>query len=400
MDDHKLRSWIIGAGLLFTFFGSAWPAFANSDKNCGLKSGATIEDETSASHFGWPTYCLRDIGTLLSLTYSYAASINNRGQVVVDSGEVKLYPGGGTSIINRKALIYKDGRANNIADLPGGFGIAINGINDSGKAVGYSLTDYYPVNPVIYNGGKTVRIAGLGTLAIPEAINNSGHIAGFYMGRYGPEFPFLYIDGKVTAPVEAGEAYGINNSDVVVGERIDYGGLNPNRAFMYKDGKATDLGTLPGHVYSAAYAINDRGQIVGVSAPTPDPEINGARAFLYDPQRGMVSLGTLRTTDAYSRAVAINKCGHVVGFSGSKDTYSTSDLSAFLYAKGKMVDLNSRILNRSAFRLTAASAINDHGQIVGRGWINGQLHAFLLTSRYGNAGCARAGGRSQSDEPQ
>jgi probable HAF family extracellular repeat protein len=105
----------------------------------------------------------------------------------------------------------------------------------------------------------------------------------------------------------------------------------------------------------------------------------------------MVSLGTLRSDDAYSRALAINKCGHVVGYSGSaKDINSTSGLSAFLHVNGRMIDLNSRVLNRSAFTLTAASAINDHGQIVGRGSFNGQLHAFLLTPRNRNADCGKA----------
>lgn len=169
---------------------------------------------------------------------------------------------------------------------------------------------------------------------------------------------------------------------------------------MYEGGRVIDLDTLPGHVSSAAYAINDRNQIVGISTPASylygyDPRglyyrnANGARAFLYDRGKGMVSLGTLRT-DAISVPTAINMCGQVVGFSGSpQDDTFTSGLSAFLYAKGRMVDLNSLVANRSAFHLTAATGINDHGQIVGRGSMNGQLHAFLLTPRHRNTDCAR-----------
>jgi probable HAF family extracellular repeat protein len=44
-----------------------------------------------------------------------------------------------------------------------------------------------------------------------------------------------------------------------------------------------------------------------------------------------------------------------------------------------MIDLNTLIPVGPAWVLSEATAINDGGQIVGTGGINGQTHAFLLT---------------------
>jgi probable HAF family extracellular repeat protein len=44
-----------------------------------------------------------------------------------------------------------------------------------------------------------------------------------------------------------------------------------------------------------------------------------------------------------------------------------------------MVDLNTLIDPTLGWVLTTAAAVNDAGQIVGSGVINGQSHAFLMT---------------------
>ena len=121
-----------------------------------------------------------------------------------------------------------------------------------------------------------------------------------------------------------------------------------------------DLGTLPGDVASGALDINDRGQVVGRSGmggPGCDTlECNG-NAVLWD--KGTITdLGTLPNHD-YSEARAINNQGEIVGLSGLWG----SGNHAVLWDKGTITDLDMLPYDES----TSASGINERGQIIGSG---------------------------------
>jgi probable HAF family extracellular repeat protein len=62
-------------------------------------------------------------------------------------------------------------------------------------------------------------------------------------------------------------AVDINNRGQVVGASITTA-TEDFHAFLWEDGKMTDLGTLPGGDESTAEAINNRGQVVGSSSTT------------------------------------------------------------------------------------------------------------------------------------
>jgi len=121
-----------------------------------------------------------------------------------------------------------------------------------------------------------------------------------------------------------------------------------------------DLGTLPGDVVSGALDINDRGQVVGRSgmggAGCDTLECNG-NAVLWE--NGTVTdLGTLPNHD-YSEARAINNQGEIVGLSGSWG----SGNHAVLWDNGTITDLDMLPYDES----TSASGINERGQIIGSG---------------------------------
>jgi probable HAF family extracellular repeat protein len=86
------------------------------------------------------------------------------------------------------------------------------------------------------------------------------------------------------------------------------------------------------------------------------------------------NLGTLGG-DNFSSGWAINSRGVVVGVSSKINGQSR----AFLYSDGAMVDLNSLINPLAGWTLIAARDINNRGQIVGYGMLNGGYRAFLLS---------------------
>jgi probable HAF family extracellular repeat protein len=82
---------------------------------------------------------------------------------------------------------------------------------------------------------------------------------------------------------------------------------------LWQKGVMADLGVLPGDVYSVAFGLNDRGQVVGQSF---GPDFSAIRAFLW--QKGvMVDLNTLLKPGSTSLYLLwgnyINSRGEITG---------------------------------------------------------------------------------------
>jgi len=161
-------------------------------------------------------------------------------------------------------------------------------------------------------------------------------------------------------------AYGVNDAGQVVGYGYTTGG--DTHAFLYSDGVMTDLGTLGGRD-SYTQGINDTGQVVGYSYTTGNA---AEHAFLYS-DGTIANLGTLGGRD--SLANGINDAGDIIGYSQTTGGVQ----HAFLYSDGAMTDLNGLIDPDLGWTLNYASAINNLGQIVGYGTIGNATRAFLLT---------------------
>ena len=227
-------------------------------------------------------------------------------------------------------------------------------------AAGYTITDLGDLG---------------GGYSYAYGINASGQVVGNSYTSGGYQHAFLYsnktmtdlgtFSGTPSYTSYTSFANGININGQVVGQSTTNGAYtSASHAFLYSNGSMTDLGTLGG-TSSSASGINTSGQVVGNSSN---------HAFLYSNNTGMTDLGTLGGGASFANGININ--GQVVGRSY---TANGSGTDAFLYNGGSLLDLNSLLSPGSGWTLYNATGINDLGQIVGAGVINGQDQAFLMT---------------------
>ncbi|MDN5752032.1 MAG: PEPxxWA-CTERM sorting domain-containing protein [Nitrosospira sp.] len=291
---------------------------------------------------------------------TYAYGINDSGQVVGvssigdDTSHAFITGPNGMGMIDLGTL--------------GGVSSGATGINDSGQVVGYS---YQGGVHAFITGPDGMGMTDLGTLGGNESlaygINNSGQVVGRSDTADGPGHAFITGPNGMgmtdlgTLGGNESLAYGINNSGQVVGRSDTADGpwwhafiTGPNGMGM------TDLGTLGG-IFSEAYGINDSGQVVGVSS-TKELDRHGnyssAHAFITGPNSiGMTDLGTLGGD--YSAAYGINDSGQVMGYS----TTAAGSLHAFITGPNGlgMTDLNSIADMPNGFFLSSSAEIRTYG---------------------------------------
>lgn len=189
-----------------------------------------------------------------------------------------------------------------------------------------------------------------------------------------------------------GYAVGVNSS----GQAVGSSGLCSNTAFTPiptaphaviwdSHGSPTDLGHLEGTppgILNQATGINDRGDVVGFACvgPSTNPATCLEDTFLWTKETGMQDLGrfpgSIVTGPCCSRT--INNNGVIVGVSID----ASYNERAIVWKDKVPVDLNTLIPQNSGWYLECAQGVNDAGEIVGFGTINGATHAFLARPRY------------------
>lgn len=224
------------------------------------------------------------------------------------------------------------------------------------------------------DGWSIVELPDLpgGSHSSGTALNDSGDVVGWYSGPFVPNRAFLYSEGKMTDMGTFGGpnsmASGINNRKTAVGHA--HASPLDVYAFCYQSGS---LHALPGLDLSnsEATAINDSGDIVGMVTM---PKEGGARAFLYSSGK-LKLLGSPGGT--YSIARAIGRNGQVVGESYAAGMESAH--AVIFNRDGSVTDLGTL-----GGRHSAATGINDRGDIVGGSGTtmitDRTPHAFLYTN--------------------
>jgi probable HAF family extracellular repeat protein len=265
--------------------------------------------------------------------YGTAVALNEAGQVAVNNRE--------SGFPWRGAITGPSG----VPDFGtfGGSDNVVHGINNKGDAVGLAQTADGETHAFHYSAGRLLDLSASAGLDNASVINDRGQIAGQHEGR-----AYVYLDGALEffGPPDTGVS-DINERGDIVGAAV-FDGDEPH-AYLYSQGKMTDLGGLGGG-FSTASAINDLGTIVGYGIAGDGRQ----RAFMVD-AGVMTDIGGLAGTSA---AFDINNHGQAVGM---------ADQLPVLFSEGGVTDLNSLIAADSGYRLVWASAINDRGEILATG---------------------------------
>ena len=166
--------------------------------------------------------------------------------------------------------------------------------------------------------------------------------------------------------IDLGTLGGTYSSPQAINERGQIIGMSQaatgeEHAFFWQNGVMTEIGTLGG-AYIEPYWINKYGQVLGSGIT----DLGEEHVFFWD-HGVLIDLGTLGGTISYPQA--LNNLGQAVGFSET----ASGDYHAFRWWNGVMIDLGT-LGGADSY----PAAINESGQVVG--WsqtTSGELHAFL-----------------------
>lgn len=327
------------------------------------------------------------------------------------------------------------GAAYTITDLGPGTAEAINDlgviVGTGGGGGGAYIWRDGTYSSLMPQQGATLPFAGDLFSFTPKDINNNNVVAG-YMYTQDGDRAFTWANGVFSAlssmpyqnyELKYSRAVGINNSNQVIGSVKMPGDSGGSwRATIWQSGAiSSDIQwqTLAGDYPSAQWAntggiaVNDLGHVVGTSESN-----DGWRPFLYkDGQMTellsgngfdmtgvnakdinnlgtivgeglgnngfILSNGTVKLLGfeggTTSKALSVNDSNFVVGIASVPDEFQSGH--AFLFDGKDMIDLSSlpEVIGSGWAELTYANDINNVGQIIGNGYINGEQHAFLLT---------------------
>jgi len=297
-------------------------------------------------------------------------------------------------------------------------------LNDNGLVTGWirSLTATNPIDegPIVNQKDS-----------VAYAVNNVNEIVGWSQGADGIKAATMWIQNEfglweallLDTGVGNSVAHDLNDSGVVVGEtEID----GVRTAVIWDEQNGTQVITIPGAISSVAYGVSRQNIVVG------EYYLSGnkmSRGFIWDEVSGFISLGGLGGDESASWVSDINNDDIVVGGSatpklcngwgacfsvyhgfqwdaanamldlslgqGMTTTWATGvndagvivgaqyqypESIAVIWADGEMSYLDDLIpAEIKGWYLIEAASINTHGQIVGRGTLNGEQRIFLLT---------------------
>ena len=300
--------------------------------------------------FQWQDGVRTDLGALPGGLNSATAWISANGLIAGTSqnGETDPLDPG---FPEDQAVLWKNGNIINLGTLPeGGFESGAQAVNSRGQVVGWALNTVPDPNSMALSSSLFNFYEPIYPFQTRAFLSQNGMMKD--LGTLGTG-----TDAFAMAINEEGQVIGISYTNSTSNQVVTTcvfpgsGALIPTQdPFLWENGKMIDLGTLGGTCGIPAW-INSFGQVVGSSDLAGD---QNAHTFLWTNRKGMQDLGTLGGSS--SGPSMINDLGEVVGASLLP---GDNQFDAFLWKNGTMHDLGS--LEGCA----AALAINARSQVVG-----------------------------------
>ena len=200
-------------------------------------------------------------------------------------------------------------------------------------------------------------------------------------GSQAHELPILPGDSSsaATAINDQGQIVGISGAcDDAVGS------ATAAHPVLWENGSVVALPTMGGAEWNTPTAINESGDVAGFGDHAGDLV---TEAFFWNRDSGLKRLGFLYSDHVLSEAFGMNNKGQVVGLS-----CSDTECHACLGQNGTMQDLNAMVAPDDDVVLTHAMDINDQGVVTGRAFVKstGTLVAYVATPTEPSPAIARA----------
>jgi probable HAF family extracellular repeat protein len=183
-------------------------------------------------------------------------------------------------------------------------------------------------------------------------------------------------DSAATAINDRGQVVGISGLCSVA-----VGGASAEHALLWEGGVPHDLGNIGGKAWNTPVAINNRGVIVGFANTSGDEHAALApTAFIWTRANGMQPIAPYGT-DTNNIAFDLNESNQVVGQSANS---STGAARAFLWQSGVSSDLNTLVVGPTTLNMVLAQGINDAGEITGTAvdTATGEVVGFLAVPAF------------------